>query len=66
MAMVLGNHLSRQATMQVSGTPVLSSKLHYFDVEYEKQIGEGSFGILFKGTFRGNDVALKKMKDVGR
>ena len=42
----------------------VSTKLHYDDVVCEKQIGEGSFGIVFKGTFQGNDVAVKKMKDV--
>ena len=42
-----------------------TSKLHYDDVACEKQIGEGSFGVVFKGTFRGNDVAIKKMKEVG-
>ena len=42
----------------------LTTTLHYDDIVCEKQIGEGSFGIVFKGTFRGNDVAIKKMKDV--
>ncbi|ELP90542.1 tyrosine kinase, putative, partial [Entamoeba invadens IP1] len=27
-----------------------------------KQIGEGSFGVVFIGTFRGNKVAIKKLK----
>ena len=30
----------------------------------EKQIGEGSFGVVYKGTTDGNDVVIKKMKDV--
>ena len=42
----------------------VSTKLHYDDVVCEKQIGEGSFGVVFKGTFMGNDVAVKKMKEV--
>ena len=29
------------------------------------RIGEGSFGVVYKGTFHGNDVAVKKMKEVG-
>ena len=43
----------------------LTSKLHYDDIVCEKQIGEGSFGIVFKGKFRGETVAVKKMKGVG-
>ena len=27
--------------------------------------GEGIFGVVFKRTFRGNEVDIKKMKDVG-
>ena len=43
----------------------VSTKLHYDDIACETQIGEGSFGVVFKGTFRGEDVAVKKMKEVG-
>ena len=42
----------------------VSSKLHYDDVFCDKQIGHGSFGVVFRGKFKGNDVAVKKMKDV--
>ena len=31
----------------------------------EKQTDKGSFGVIFEGTFCGNDVAVKKMKEVG-
>ena len=34
------------------------------DVVCEKQIGEGSFGVVFKGRFELNDVAVKKMKEI--
>ena len=40
----------------------VTTKLHYDDVICEKQIGEGGFGVVYKGTFWGNDVAVKYLK----
>ena len=34
----------------------------YDELIENKKIGEGSFGIVYKGSFRGNIVAIKKMK----
>ena len=43
----------------------VTTRIHYDDVvPAEKQIDEGSFGIVFRGRFRGEDVAIKKMKDI--
>ena len=42
----------------------LTTKLHYDDVLCETQTGERSFGIIYNGKFRGNDVVVKKMKEV--
>ncbi|ELP92028.1 protein serine/threonine kinase, putative [Entamoeba invadens IP1] len=39
-----------------------STKLNYREIEEHKKIGEGSFGVVFKGVFRGKTVAIKKMK----
>ena len=37
----------------------VSTKLHYDDVYCEKQIGEGSFGVVFNGLFCENIVDVK-------
>ncbi|EKE41936.1 hypothetical protein ENUP19_0082G0082 [Entamoeba nuttalli] len=42
----------------------ISTILDYDEVKEEEKIGEGGFGIVFKGKFRGNEVAIKKMKQV--
>ena len=41
-----------------------ATAFHYDDAEATNPIGEGRFGIVYKGTIRGNDVAIKKMMDV--
>lgn len=34
----------------------------YEEIKFEKTIGEGSFGIVFKGVFRGAEVAVKQVR----
>ncbi|ELP92662.1 protein serine/threonine kinase, putative [Entamoeba invadens IP1] len=41
----------------------LTTRLDYDMLKEEKKIGEGSFGVVFKGKFREYDVAIKKMKN---
>ncbi len=34
----------------------------YSEIKIEEQVGQGSFGVVYKATYRGAQVALKKMK----
>ena len=42
-----------------------TTRLHYDGVVCEKRIAEGGFGVVFKGKFELNDVAVKQMKEIG-
>ncbi|ELP89309.1 protein serine/threonine kinase, putative [Entamoeba invadens IP1] len=48
----------------IKATTVMSCRLDYHELIEENKINEGSFGIVYKGTFRGNVVCIKKMKDM--
>ncbi|ELP93691.1 protein kinase, putative, partial [Entamoeba invadens IP1] len=41
-----------------------TTRIDYDELEEEKKLGEGSFGIVYKGSFRGNVVAIKRLKHV--
>ncbi|EKE39731.1 hypothetical protein ENUP19_0364G0044 [Entamoeba nuttalli] len=42
----------------------LSTKLDYDELIIEEKIGEGTFGIVYKGIFRNNIVAIKNLKNI--
>ncbi|ELP85159.1 tyrosine protein kinase, putative [Entamoeba invadens IP1] len=50
--------------LQVVVCTANSTKLNYKELEEIKLICEGSFGMVYKGTFRGKEVATKKMKQI--
>ena len=59
-----GSAETSSVSIGIKAETEVTTKLHYNDVMCEKQIGEGSFGVVFLGTFRGNAVAVKRMKEV--
>ncbi|GAB1228111.1 hypothetical protein ENUP19_0374G0022 [Entamoeba nuttalli] len=48
----------------ISGETEISTRLDPDEIKEEMKIGEGSFGIVYVGEFRGNKVAIKKMKQI--
>ena len=40
----------------------LSYEINYNELSFEKKIAEGSFGIIYKGRWRGSVVAIKELK----
>ena len=39
--------------------------IQYADLKYEKKVGEGAFGCVFVGTWKGQQVAIKELKAQG-
>lgn len=39
-----------------------SPEIGFSEICFEKKIGEGTFGEVWRGTCRGKEVAIKKMK----
>ncbi|ELP91498.1 protein kinase domain containing protein, partial [Entamoeba invadens IP1] len=48
--------------LNLQGVTSFSTRMDYEELIEEKKLGEGSFGVVFKGNYRGNLVAIKKMK----
>lgn len=53
-----------QHQIGIKATTVITTRLDPIELVEENKLGEGSFGIVYKGMFRGNTVAIKKMKRI--
>ena len=49
--------------IKISFQTQLSNYIDYDELKIDKIIGEGSFGIVYLGIYRNNQVAIKKIKD---
>ncbi|ELP87573.1 protein kinase, putative, partial [Entamoeba invadens IP1] len=53
-----------EVLIPLMGMTVMSTRLDPDELIEEKQLGEGSFGVVLLGKYRGNKVAIKKMKNM--
>ncbi|EDR21752.1 protein serine/threonine kinase, putative [Entamoeba dispar SAW760] len=53
-------------SISIKGETQISTRLDPDEIKEEHKIGEGTFGIVYIGEFRGNQVAIKKMKQIDK
>ena len=64
VTMDMDDNVKETAKMTIKIESDLSIKLDHTELQLEdKPIGEGTFGIVFRGMYRGQNVAVKKMRE---
>ncbi|ELP95026.1 protein serine/threonine kinase, putative [Entamoeba invadens IP1] len=53
----------KMRTLKIKVYSELSTRLDFSEIIENKKIGEGSFGVVYLGYFRGNKVAVKHMRN---
>ena len=59
----LNNGIQKDEDLRIDVQTAMSTYIDSEEVSEEKVMGEGSFGVVYKGSYRNNKVAIKKMKD---
>ncbi|KAL6073324.1 Tyrosine-protein kinase [Balamuthia mandrillaris] len=55
-----GKKPSKKATKQ-TGDGGIAWEISFEDLEFEKEIGRGAFGVVWRGTWRDSEVAIKRL-----
>ncbi|MBQ9790523.1 MAG: protein kinase, partial [Clostridia bacterium] len=56
--------VEKQVPIPIRFKTAPSTRIDYDELKEEKKLGEGSFGIVYLGDYRGNKVAIKRMKQL--
>ncbi|ELP83452.1 protein serine/threonine kinase, putative [Entamoeba invadens IP1] len=64
VSLIMKDHNEQIDTIQVDAQTELSTSIDPDELQIVEKIGEGSFGIVYKGKFKNNTVAIKKLRTI--